>query len=160
MMDTGHLYTRESIFTLPFIIFYHKWIKGRKLLIDIIGKPKELPGRPLYYRKEKWTDELPEEIHSQGYRTVHGLHDSILWWFVPMYIRFHNFEEFDIKTAYPDKKDTAITLNDAMLSDADERFKKGLLKTAVGSVADWQKIILMGALAVGVVVISKFLGFW
>lgn len=159
-MNESHLYTRESIFTLPFIILYQKWIKGRKLLIDIVGKPKELPGRPLYYRKESWTDKLTEEIHSNGYRVVYGLHDSIFWWRVPMYIKFHNFEEYDIKKAYPEKRDTAITLNDSMLSDSDERFKKGLLKTAVTSAADWQKIGLMVLLGVGVVAVSKFMGFW
>lgn len=160
MSQQPHLYTRETIFKTPFEILLRRRLQGKKLLIDIIGKPSVLGGRALYYRKEEWSDKLPEEIHAAGYRIAHGLHDSILWWGVPIYVRFHNFEEFDIGHAYPDKKDTAITLNDAMLSDSDERFKKGLLKTAVSSVADWQKIGLMVIIGVGVIIGSKLFGVW
>lgn len=159
-MEIEHDYTEEVWYIQPFKNFWYSWIKGRKLLIDLIAKPSVLGGKPYYRRVEKWTDEKISQIHQKGYREAVGLHDSITWWGVKMYARLHNFEEFDAEKAYPELKETAETLNDAMLSDSDERFKKGLLKTAMTAAADWQKIGLILALGVGVVIGSKVLGFW
>lgn len=159
-MEIENDYTEEIWYQQIFRNIWHSWIKGRKLLIDIYGKPWVLGGKPSYRRSEKWTDVKRSEIHSRGYRPAFGLHDSIIWWRVKMYARIHNFEEFDMETAYPERKETAETLNDAMLSDSDEKFKKGLLKTAMTSAADWQKIGLIAVLGIGVVIGAKILGFW
>lgn len=159
-MEIEHEYTEEVWYIQPFKNIWHSWIKGRKLLVDISAKPWVLGGRPTYRRSEKWTDDKVSQIHLKGYRVATGLHDSILWWGVKIYARLHNFEEFDAETAYPEIKETAETLNDAMLSDSDEKFKKGLLKTAMTAAADWQKIGLILILGVGVVIGAKLLGIW
>lgn len=159
-MEIEHDYTEEVWYIQPFKNFWNSWIKGRKLLIDITCKPWQLGGKMYYRRVETWTDAKKSTIHERGYRECTGLHDSILWWGVKMYARIHNFEEFDMENAYPERKETAETLNDAMLSDSDDKFKKGLLKTAMTAAADWQKLGLIAVLGIGVVIASKILGFW
>lgn len=160
-MKIEHDYTKEKFWRQLFRNIYYGKLKKMKLLVNFIAKPSVLPGKKNYYRREEeWTDQSTDEIHSQGYREAKGLHDSIVWSGIPIYARFFNFEEFAIEEIFPTKKDTAETLNDAMLSDSDEKFKRGLAKASIGAAADWQKIALILALGVGAVIISKMLGLW
>lgn len=159
-MEIVHDYNRETWYRNLFGTIWHAWIKKRSLIIDFTAKPAELKGKPELLRREVWTDRPTDEIHAIGYRPVRGLHDSITWWGAKMYARLHNFCEYDIKIAYPDKLDTPQTLNDEMESNTDERFKRALARASLGQVADWQKIGLILVLGAGVVLGSKMLGFW
>ena len=161
-MRIEHKYTRETFWTVLKETFYHGWIKKRKLIVDFVLRP-DLPGlkkEPQYIRREFWTDEYDDELSAKGYKPSKGLHDSILWSGVRIYVRLHNTVEFPIAEIYPTKKDTSFTLNDAMLSDTDAKFKKSLAKAALTSAADWQKIILIGGVAVAAVILSKYFGLW
>lgn len=159
-MEIAHDYNRETWWKNLGGTIWHSWIKKRQLLIDLTAKPAELKGKAELIRREVWTDRPTDEIHAIGYRPCRGLHDSITWWGVRIYARLHNFCEFDIKTAYPDKKDTPQTLNDEMESNSEDRFKRSLTRANLGQVADWQKIGLILILGAGVVLGSKMLGFW
>lgn len=159
-METEHYYTRESFFKTGWEVFKNVWLKGRRLIVDITLKPDVIPGAPLYYRREKWTDKKPDELQALGYLDAKGLHDSILWWGAKIYCRIHNGKEFPIEEVYPDKKDTAYTLNDALLSDSTKNFKKGLARAQLTATADWQKLFLIGALGVGVIIATKIFGLW
>ena len=159
-MDEEHIYTRETFFNSLCEVIKHGWIKKHKLIVDITLRPEVLEGAPLYLRSEKWTDAHDDEICSKGYRRAKGLHDSILWSGVRIYVRIHNAIEFPISEVFPEKKDTAFTLNDAMLSDTDNKFKKSLAKAALTQAADWQRIILFGGLGVAAVILTKYFGLW
>ena len=159
-MEIEHKYTRETFFNSLSEVIRYGWIKKRKLIVDITLRPDVIPGTPQYIRVEKWTDAHDDEICSRGYKLAKGLHDSILWSGVKIYARIHNAKEFPISIVFPEKKDTAFTLNDAMLSDTDARFKKSLAKAALTQAADWQRIILLGGLGVAAVILTKYFGLW
>lgn len=151
---------KEKWYIQPFLTIWYVWIRKMALMIDIVAKPAELKGKPECRRVEYWTDEDPEDLYGKGYRPCRGLHDSITWYGTPFFAKFTNFCEFDINKAFPEKKDTPGTLNDEMESDADVKFKRGLARIGLSSVADWQKIGLMVALGIAVIAVTKFLGFW
>lgn len=159
-MEIEHDYTRESIFKTPFEVFYRSWIQHRVLLVDITLKPGVLGGEPKYTQQERWTDKHVSEINAMGYLEAVGLHDSIFWSGTKIYVRLHNTAEFPIERIYPEKKDTAYTLNDEMLSNAMREFKKGLARAQLTATADWQKIIMMVVLGVGVIIATKVFGIW
>lgn len=159
-MEIEHQYTRETFFKSLCEVARHGWFKKHKLMVDITLRPSVIPGEPQYIRIEKWTDAHDDEICSKGYKLAKGLHDSIIWSGVKIYVRIHNAIEFPIAAVFPEKKDTAFTLNDAMLSDTDARFKKSLAKAALTQAADWQRIILFGILGVAAVVLTKYFGLW
>ena len=159
-MDNEHKYTRESIYTTPFEIFFRRWIQQKKLIIDIYLKPDVLPGENEYRQTEYWTNTPAEELHAKGYREAVGLHDSIFWWNVAIFVRIHNAVEFPIKEIYPEKKDTAYTLNDAMLSNTDREFKRSMARAQLTATADWQKLGLIAILGVGVIIATKWFGIW
>lgn len=159
-MDIEYDYHRECWYRQIFITFWHAWVKKRRLLIDMSGKPAELKGKAELRRREVWTDRPPEEIHGIGYRECRGLHDNITWWGTKMYVRLHNLCEFDINTAFPEKLDTPQTLNDEIESNSEDRFKRALARASLGQMADWQKIGLIAILGAGVILGSKMLGFW
>lgn len=158
--EIPHKYTKEFFLTTPFEILYRKWIRGMRLLVDITFKPPYLGGEPKYNQTEKWTDMDPDEIHAIGYREAVGLHDSIVWWGVPIYVRIHNDHEFPIAEIYPEKKDTAYTINDAMLSNTERDFKRGLMRAQLTATADWQKLFLIGIIGAGIILGTKMMGFW
>lgn len=158
--DIEHIYTRESIFTTPFEILNRRWLQGRKLLVDITLKPGLWGGEPEYIQKEKWTKIPSEEIHAMGYEEAKGLHDSILWWGVGIYVRIHNAVEFDIAKYYPEKRDTAYTLGDALASDTDKQYKKLMARAQLTEKADWQKMFLMLIIGAGIILGTKMMGFW
>lgn len=155
-----HKYTKESIFTTPFEIFYQRWILQRKLVVDIYLKPGELGGKDYYRQEEYWTNEDSDDIHAKGYLDAVGLHDSIFWTWTNIYVRIHNAVEFPIAEIYPAKKDTAYTINDSALSRAVEKFKRAMSRVQLTQSADWQKLGLIAVLGVGVVIGTKILGFW
>ena len=159
-MDNEHKYTRESIYTTPFEIFFRRWIQQKKLIVDIYLKPDVLPGENEYRQTEYWTNTPSEELHAKGYREAVGLHDSIFWWKVQIFVKIHNAVEFPIKEIYPEKKDTAYTLNDAMLSNTDREFKRSMARAQLTATADWQKIGLLAILGVGVIIATKWFGIW
>lgn len=159
-MDKEHDYTKESILKTPFEVFNQVWLHNHILLVDIILKPGELGGKPKYSRRERWTDRSIAEINASGYVQAIGLHDSIFWTGAKIYVKLHNTKEFPIAVAYPEKKDTAYTLNDEMLSNTLRDFKKGLARAQLTATADWQKLLLMGALGVGVIIATKLFGLW
>lgn len=155
-----HKYTKEFFLTTPFEILLRRWMQGMRLLVDITFKPGVLGGKPEYYQEENWTDMDPDEIHAIGYREAVGLHDSITWWGVGIYVRLHNDAEFPIAQIYPDKKDTAYTINDAMLSNTERDFKRGLMRAQLTQTADWQKIFLMLIIGAGALLGTKMMGIW
>ena len=160
MIDDEHIYTRETFFSSLCEVIKHGWIKKHKLLVDILLRPNEFKGVPVYLRREKWTDAHDDEICSKGYKLAKGLHDSIMWSGVRIYVKIHNAIEFPIGEVFPEKKDTAFTLNDAMLSDTDNKFKKSLAKAALTQAADWQRIIMFGGLGVAAIILTKYFGLW
>ena len=155
-----HKYTRERIFTTPFEILWYAHIRGMSLTSDWILKPGELGGEPEYQRVEYWTDEKKEDLSAKGYKEANGLHDSIFWSGTRRYAKIHNGKEFPIEEYYPAKKDTAYTLNDAMLSNSEKNFKKSMARAQLTATADWQKLGLMALLGVGVIVATKYFGIW
>lgn len=159
-MKMEHDYTRETFFGNLKECLYHKFIKKRKLLVRFILKPGELGGKPEYRREETWTDMPISEINAAGFRYSKGLHDSIAWLGTPIYVRIENGKEFPIEQFYPNKKDTAYTLNDAMLSNTEASFKKSLSKAALTAAADWQKIILIAVAGVIGIILTKYFGLW
>ena len=159
-MKVPHRYTRESFFGTLFEIIYQRWIKRRTLIVDFNLKPGVLPGPAKYSRNEYWTDAPVEEICANGYKEAEGLHDSIIWSRVRIYAKINNGVEFDIEQYFPEKKDTAYTLNDAMQSNTDKEFKKSMARAQLTSSADWQKLGLMALLGVGVIIATKFFGIW
>ena len=159
-MDDEHKYTRESFFGTLFEIVKRRWFQGKRLIVDITLKPGVLGGKDDYIQKEYWTKTPPEELHAKGYVDAVGLHDSIIWMGVKIYARIHNGVEFPIKQIYPDKRDTAYTLNDAMLSNTDREFKRSMARAQLTATADWQKIGLMVVLGVGVIIATKWFGIW
>ena len=160
MVRVEHRYTKESIFTTPFEIFYQKWIRQRKLIVDIYLKPDVLGGKDYYRQTEYWTDEDSDEINTKGYLDAVGLHDSIFWTGVPIYVKIHNAVEFPIAEIYPAKKDTAYTINDSAMSRATEKFKRAMARAQLTASADWQKIGFIAVLGVGVIIATKIFGMW
>lgn len=155
-----HDYTQDSFFRNIATAFYHHIWKKEKLLIRFILKPDVIPGEPLYLRREEWTTKSIAEINADGFVDCKGLHDSISWLGTRMYCRIENGQEYPIREMWPMKKDTAYTLNDAMLSNTDAQFKKSLAKANMAMAADWQKIALIGGIGIIAVVLTKYFGIW
>ena len=142
---------------------HHRFFSGEKILVDIAVKEhlvrsaynSDLVKIPSYEREDQWTSATSKSLNEAGYKRVVGLYDSILWWGVPVYIRFADLKRFDVHVKddqgrYLWSQDTATTLNDAMQSQATKEFIKGMGKTAVSSM-DMQKLAMMGIVAVGAV---------
>lgn len=159
-MDIEHNYTRETFTGTIIEVIYRKWIQKRILIVDFNLKPKEIQGSDTLRRKEVWTKTPKEELHAKGYREAVGLHDSLLWWKVPILAKVNNGTVFPIAEFYPEKKDTAYTINNAALSRAKERFKKAMARAQLTMAADWQKLGLIAILGVGVIIATKWFGIW
>ena len=113
-----------------------------------------------YFRRDFWTEEPPEQLNKDGYLKCTGLYDSILFWGVPVYLRVHNLQQFDVHAKDPDtgrflySQDTAATLHDSMTSSATKDFIRGMAKTTMSSM-DAQKMIMIAILGAG-----AFFGMW
>lgn len=154
-------YTEDDIFTILSSVFVNKWIYDRKLIITLryrericVTDPKRRIRQEIV-RTEYWTDEKKKNIHLDGYRTVRGMHDSMLWLGVPMYMRVDNVRYFavpDTKTSgkfdYP--QDTAETLHDYASSNATQKFIAAMSKTALANM-DTHTLIMIIILAVGAI---------
>ena len=160
MTEQIHNYVEETFFKTAWEIIKERWIHGKRLIVDFSFKPDSWKGTPEYIRTEKWIKTPAAELHASGYKEAEGIHDSIIWSSVKIYVRFHGAKEFPIDQVFPEKKDTAYTLNDAMLSTSDRDFKKGLARAQLTATADWQKLILIGMIAAGAILGTKMMGMW
>lgn len=134
-----------------------------KLQIDITLNPDIFEDKQEFYRTERWVKVRKNELVGKGYFKCVGLHDNLLWWGIPQYVRINGGHEFDISVK--DKagrliycQDTATTLNDAMTSDATEQFFKGMGRAHTLMNMDIQKIIMIAVIAVGAVAGMYYLG--
>lgn len=140
------------------------FLKGQKRIkVDMYVKEYQtytmrLEGRKAtgYYRKDYWTDESPEVLNTAGYLECTGLYDSIFYWGVPVYLRIHGLEQFDIHVRNPEtgkfifSQDSSATLNDAMTSTATRDFIKGMAKTTLSQMG-MQKLIFMILIGAGAI---------
>lgn len=161
-------YTQDRVTDILQSVFVNYWLYGRKLLINLhyrericVLEPEREDWRELC-RTEYWTDETKANIHLAGYKKVRGMHDSILWAFVPVYMQVENASYFvvpDTKTNdkfdYP--QDTAETLHDYASSNATQRFIAAMSKTSIDNI-DMHTIIMIALLAVGAIFGMKMLG--
>lgn len=110
----------------------------------------------VYTRTESWTTVPAVELQKAGYKKVDGLHDSLAWWGVPVYLRISGGATFDITATDPKtgqflySQDTAATLHDVMTSRATENFIKGMGKTQL-STMDLQKLGMIAIVGAGAV---------
>ena len=160
MSEEIHDYTTETFFSTGWEILKRRWLQGKKLVIDFYFQPAWLKTRPQYIRKEKWIKTPSAELHAVGYQESTGLHDSLIWSGVKMYVKLHDSKEFPISDVFPEKKDTAYTLNDAMLSTSDKEFKRGLARAQLTATADWQKLFLILIIGAGAILGTKMMGIW
>lgn len=163
MADEKYDYLNKKRLQNWWIIFREGHLRHKKIVCDLkLGKMvpnilrmqdfKEYPG---YIRDECWTDRPGSELQAQGYMIAVGLHDSIIWSGIPVYIRVAGGTMADLSQIL-DKdgrriysRDSASTLNDAMQSNATEEFRRGLGKASATLTMDIQKIAMIGILAVG-----------
>lgn len=129
------------------------YIRKRRLMVDIIAKPHELPGKKSYIRYDRWTDQTGAELEIKGYKKVIGLYDSVIWSGIPIYLKFSNLKQFDIRQRSPDgellySQDMASTLNDFMQSNAQSDFIRGMHKARLSNMSI-EQIGLIGILIVG-----------
>ena len=126
-----------------------------RLKIDLILSPNWLSTSQLI-RKETFTTQSSEELHAFGYRKCKGLYDNILWMGIPVYVRIVGGHIFDT-SSNEYSKDTAVTLHDAMTSDATTSFIKSMVKGQIGTM-DVQKLLFIGGIAAAAIIGMKVLG--
>jgi len=160
---TEHQYWNKGLFYNFKMIFWHRWIKGQVLKVDLIAKPDVLGDDRKYRRTEYWTNESTAELRSKyDYKKAIKWYDSLLWGTVPVWIRLSNLEKFDIHQKdkagnYIYSQDTSATLNDVMTSNATAQFIKQMAKIAMSKM-DMQTMILMAIVGVGAIVGLHYLG--
>ena len=154
-------YTEDDILTVMPSVFVNRWIFDRKLIITLRYRERvcvcdtKRQCRQEIVRTEYWTDEKTKNIHLDGFKRVRGMHDSMLWLGVRMYMRVDNVRYFavpDTKTNgkfdYP--QDTAETLHDYASSNATQKFIAAMSKTALANM-DTHTLIMIIILAVGAI---------
>lgn len=160
MYSKEHNYTKRGLgkfFNDIGEIFYQSWIKHRSLIVDIVGRWNPILGREEYHRTEKWTDEPSEKLHEHGYKVIDGLHDSLIWWGVPIYAKLFNLRTIEIID--PDaSKDTPSTLHDRASTNLATKFAKSLARATALAGMDIQKLVLMGGIAIAAFVGMKYFG--
>jgi hypothetical protein len=160
MYSKEHRYTDRDIFK-PFRdlkeVIWHYWIKHRSLKVDIVGRWNPILKKEEYHRVETWTDEPSEKIHEIGYKQIIGLHDSLIWWGVPIYARLYNLRTIEIID--PEfSKDTPSFLYDRMKTNLSTRFARSLARATTLAGMDIQKIMLMGGIAIAAFIGMKYFG--
>lgn len=115
-------------------------------------------------RYDQWTKKNKISLINEGYIPAVKLYDTMSMWLVPIFIRFHGGQIFDIHVRDKNgefiySQDTPVTLNDDMESTATERFIKQLGKTALPH-QSMQQIAFFGILAAGVVLGLFMMGFF
>lgn len=159
-MQIEHNYTKRGIikaFKDLYECVWYGWIRGLRLKVDLKGKEHLISGRQGYERTEYWTDEKPEDLHAKGYRSVEGLKNSLIWYGVPVYGKLQGFRTIEI-TDPAASKDTPMTLDDRMHSNLTTKFAKSLARATTLAGMDIQKMVLMGAIAVGAVLGMHYFG--
>lgn len=144
-----------------FVLYYGVW-KGCAMIIDVYADPF-LPSIGWCDVKRFWVDWTTEKINEDKYKIAKGFNDSLLFLFVPQYIRIHNMKAFDVSVKDPAtgvyiySQDTASTLHDAMVSQSDMRFRKGMSKVGMQTM-DIQTIIMIVIVGVGAIFGLHMLG--
>lgn len=165
MKETEYDYLEPSFFRNAWNVFLHGRIRKEKLICDIhmgkfspnILRQHDFPDYQGYIRSERWTDRRGSELRPEGYLKAVGLHDSIIWAGIPVYMRISGGTVADLNGIRDEEgmrifsMDSAATLNDAMQSNATADFMKGLGKASTTMRMDIQKIAMIGVLAVGAV---------
>lgn len=133
----------------------------KKLLIDI--NINCITDSPTFYRMEKWTTESTDEIIGKGYKKIVGLHDNLLWAGIKQYAKINNGREFNIRQTDKNgvflySQDTPATLNDAMTSDSDNAFIRGMGRAHTMRGMDIQTMAMIGIIGVGAIVGLYFMG--
>lgn len=159
-MQIEHNYTQRGIikaFKDLFECIRYGWIKRMRFKVDITGRNYLLKSNQWYDRKEYWTDEKSEDLHATGYKPIEGLKNSLIWWGIPIYGRLQGFKTLEI-TDPNASKDTPMTLDDRMHSNLTTKFAKSLARATTLAGMDIQKMVLMGAIAVGAVLGMHYFG--
>lgn len=143
-----------------YVLYYGIW-KGCALIIDIYADPY-LPNEGWCDIHKMWVDWKTETINDQKYKLGKGFEDSLLFAFVPQYVRIHNLDCFDTSIKDPAgqfifSQDTASTLHDAMMSQSDMQFRKGMSKIGMQTM-DIQTIIMIVIVGVGAIFGLHMLG--
>ena len=159
-MEIEHNYTQRGIikaFKDLFECIWYGWIKGMRFKVDITGRNYMLKSNQWYDRKEYWTSEKSEDLHATGYKSIEGLKNSLIWWGIPIYGRLQGFKTLEI-TDPNASKDTPMTLDDRMHSNLTTKFAKSLARATTLAGMDLQKMLLMGAIAIGAVIGMHYFG--
>ena len=159
-MEIEHNYTQRGIikaFKDLFECIWYGWIKGMRFKVDITGRNYMLKSNQWYDRKEYWTSEKSEDLHATGYKSIEGLKNSLIWWGIPIYGRLQGFKTLEI-TDPNASKDTPMTLDDRMHSNLTTKFAKSLARATTLAGMDLQKMLLMGAIAIGAIVGMHYFG--
>ena len=127
----------------------------QRLAVKFILSPEWTKSQQ-YIREETFTNESPEGLIAVGYKRCKGLHDSILWSGIPVYVKIIGGTEYD--TTGPEySRDSSVTLNDAMNSNATQDFIKGMLRGAMPTM-DIQKIVFIALIGIGAIIGMKIIG--
>lgn len=145
---------------LFFVLYYGIW-KGCALIIDVYADPY-LTGDGWCDIHKMWVDWSTAEINEKKYKVAKGFEDSFLFMFVPQYAKIHNMSPFDTSVKDPAgnfiySQDTASTLHDAMMSQSDIQFRKGMSKIGFQTM-DIQTIIMIAIVGVGAIFGLHMLG--
>ena len=86
-----------------------------------------------------------------------GLHDSLIWWGVPVYARLYNLRTIEIIDPNA-SQDTPSFLYDRMKSNLATKWARGLARISAIAGMDVQKLVLMGGIAVAAIIGMKYMG--
>lgn len=137
--------------------FYHSFLKGRILVVDVIGEHSNTQNKDYYSRVEYWTDTPAHVLHENGYRICEGLHDNLAWMGVPVMMKIYNFKVIEVND--PNfSRDTPSTLNDRMNNNLLTKFARHLARAAALGGMDLQKILFMGVIGIAAVIGMKMFG--
>lgn len=164
-------YTEEDNLSLLKTIFVNRYVYKRKLIVhfrydmifDNFFRPDYRPTRAIM-RMEYWVDTKKKDLGIQGYKPVKGLHDSIMWIGVPVYMIVENGRAFEVPEdkdengnyLYP--QDTAETLQDYASSSATSKFIAAMSKAQSLGTMDLQTIIMIVIIGVGAIFGMHILG--
>lgn len=157
-------YTEEDTFTLLKTIFVNRYVYKRKLVVhfrydmiyDNFFRPDYKPTRAIM-RMEFWTDAKKKDLGTLGYKPVKGLHDSIMWVGIPIYMIVENGRAFEVPDTKDDNgnflfpQDTAETLQDYASSSATQKFIAAMSKVQSIGTMDLQTIIMIAIIGVGAI---------
>lgn len=157
--DPQHDYANATLWGNIKARIYRRTFLGERMYIDLRGYVEIVNNKKVMKcrRMDRWTQDRGSELRHTGYTKVINFpgYDSLIWWGVPVYIKFIGFDQFDIHVKdehgrYIYSQDTAGTLHDEMVSTATHDFLKGLFKTTLPTI-DLQKFGLIAILGIGAV---------